>query len=119
MCLWKVDLYANSVPHFLGVLSRMCNEPTESSKALAALRAKVRLGVSQAVSVHQTLQSKCFATCRTYEVLGGLLPSDFHSSAFMLSVFLDAIFLNDTGGWFRICYCDFRFREDFRAIFLM
>lgn len=41
-----------------GVTSRMCDEAPKSSKTFTTLRTKVRFGVSQVVSVHQTLQSK-------------------------------------------------------------
>lgn len=49
------------------VTSGVCDKPRQSSKTLAALRAKVRFGVRQVVSVHQTLQSKGLVTRRTGE----------------------------------------------------
>lgn len=45
----------------------MCNEPPESGETFATLGAEVRLGMSQVVPVHQTLQSKRFVTRRTLE----------------------------------------------------
>lgn len=68
-----------------GVLPRMRDEPAEPGETFAALGAKVRLGVRQAVPVHQALQSKRFATSGTLEVLGELLFPDFHCGLQMLA----------------------------------
>lgn len=75
------------------VTPRMCGEPPQPGETFATLGAKVRFGVSQVVSVHQTLQSKGFVTRRTFEWPCGLLLFNLGCGAKSVCIILDDVFL--------------------------
>ena len=78
----------------------MCGEPPQARETFATLGAKVRFGVSQVVSVHQTLQSKGFVTRRTFERPCALLLFNLGCGAENICILLDDVVLNYIRGQF-------------------